>query len=437
MQPDNVPIIFKGLSEKDLAPVYGIGKVIKLKAGDRFIQEGDADQLVYVILEGSVKIEKLINDRITEIAVIKKGCCVGEIAFAKDARRTASAVALEPSTVMALDDKGLNTLPPNIRSVIFQNLRDIAAERICDLTQRVNDLSEKNLHLTSYVKDMFKSRSDLYAKSEMIQTVIKSFPRLPVYATRLAELLLEENVSMDEIIEFAKTDPSLVGVVLKVANSPYYNFPSKVADFQHALLLLGFNQVYQVVFDSSIGNLMPQTPEFKELRFHSLLISMAAFEISLICSSKKPLVMNTIGLLHGIGKSIILLLERDYSNLSVLLELLDDAKIGSYILKDWKLPDVICGSIEYHRYPEFAHPEEIPVEYREAVAILYLAHLCSQYLQGAKESEMKTAFFKEYMHVLNLHESLPALSNRIMTSLNKKLDTLPEGIRDLLRNAKP
>ncbi len=426
------PNVFDGLTENDLASVYNTGRIIKLKAGEKFIREGDTDRTLYVILDGSVRIEKIIGNTPAGIAILGKGSCVGEIAFTKNSRRTASAVTTEPSTVIALNDAGLNTLPPNVRSVIFKNLREIAARRIYELDSKVNELSSKNIYLTSYIKDVLKHRSDLYTNSEMIRNIVKSFPRLPMYATRLTELLVQENTSLNEVIEFAKTDPSLVSVVLKTANSPYYNFPAKVADFQHAVLLMGFNQIYQIIMDNGIGNIMPKTREFEELRFHSLLISVLSFEIALLCNSGKPLVMNTIGLLHGIGKSIIFLLKKEYPNLSLLLEMLDDGMVASMLLREWNLPDIICRSIEHHHYPEFSIPREIPVECREAAAILYLAHLCCEYMQGIA----KTEFLGEYMEMLSIKTPFPELVNNIMLSLNKKFDTLPENVRNFIANVK-
>ncbi len=432
----DVPDVFKGLTEKDLVIVYNVGNIRTLKPGEVFIEEGDTDQTVYVILSGFVKIERSIDGRPVEIAALKKHGCVGEIAFVKDAKRTATAVATETTTVMALNEQGLNTLPLSIKSVIFRNLGELAGRRIIELDAKVTDLSKRNNYLVSYMKDLRVGNSAVYEKAEMVRHVLKSFPRLPMYVTKLTELLLEENASTDEIIEYAKTDPSLVGVVLKTANSPFYNLPGKVGDFQHAVLLLGFNQIYQIIMDNGIKNIMPREPEFLQLQFHSLVISVLGFEIAQLCGLKKPLVANTLGILHGIGESIILLLKKDYHGMSILLDLLDDAKLGALILREWNLPESICLAIEYHYYPEFAPPEEVPAACRDMAAILHLAHLCFDRLAGKDEKTARSAFLPDYMRLLPVcNESdngVSSLLDRVVPSLQKKIEFIPEVVRNFL-----
>lgn len=429
------PAIFNGLSEKDLVPVYTIGKIKKLKSGEVLIKEGDSDHTVYVILDGSLKIVKEVRGKPEEITRLSRGDCMGEIAFARDTKRTASAVALENSNVMALDEFGLNALPHQTRSVIYKNLNDLAAKRIEALSADLDSLSEKNRYLTSRIRTSLKERNARYSGSEMIMNILKSFPRLPMYATRLTAMLLEKNVSTNEIVEYAKTDPSLVSVVLKTANSPYYNMAKNVADFQHAVLLLGFNQIYQIIVDNGIFNIMPDTGEFRELRTHSLLISTIGFEAALACNLNNPLLMNTLGMLHDIGKSVILLLKKDYPNIAVLLDMLDHEKIGSLLMKEWSLPESVHLAMEYQHYPEFAPPEEIPAEHRKSAALLHISHICSDCLQGRGGETTHTPFLEEYMHVLNFKGSPAELTDsRIVPALNKKLSSLPSPVRNILTN---
>lgn len=380
-----------------------------------------------------MSIVKTIGSKTKEIARVSTGDCVGEIAFTKDTKRTASAIAIEHSTIMALEEKGLSALPAQIRSVIYKNMIELAAQRIDNMGAHLKEVSDRNKYLTLYFRDILKTHNERYGDSEMIQNILKSFPRMPIYTTRLTAMLFDETISINDVIEFAKTDPSLVSVVLKAANSPYYNLPGKVGDFQHAILLLGFHQIYQIVIDNGIMNIMPGTPEFHKLRLHCILIAVLCFEIALICNMNRPLTMNTLGLLHDIGKSIVLLLKKDYHNLSVLLDMLDDAKIGSLLLKEWNLPDAICMSMEYQRFPEFAPPEEILPEYQKAVAVLHVAHQCCEYLTGKDQNKQPSEFLKEYMQVLTLPMTISELAdNHIVPSLHKKANSLPEDIRNML-----
>lgn len=282
--------------------------------------------------------------------------------------------------------------------------------------------------------NLLQDRSHKYASSEMIQSFLKKVPRLPVYTGKVAALLFDENVSTRDVAQIAKLDPSLVGAVLKSVNSAYYGFQRKISDFQHALLLLGFNQVYQLVVDIGIRSTMPKTPEFRELQFHSMMVSFISFEISQLYNMKRPVTDSTIGLLHDTGKSFILLLKKRHSTMTLLVDIIDHEKIGSLLLKEWNIPDEICRTLEYQGYPELLPPEQIPAEYRKNVAVLYVAHLCYEYLQGKSEYNLTTPFLSEYMNLLGSSEGTISglVRKEILPRLNKSLNTFPQDVRHFL-----
>jgi len=426
--------VFKGLSDKDLVSVYNTISVKKINTGGVLVREGDTDSTTYLMLEGSARILKSLNGHMRQISVLHQGDSIPAATSFRSGTRTASVVALEPLSVFVLDKSNLDALSPQIQLAIYKNLNDSSAQRIHDLTIRQMGLSDMNKHLTSHVAHLLQARSDKYAGSEMIQGFLKRIPRLPMYANRLAVVLLDENVSTRDVAELAKLDPSLVSVVLKTVNSAYYGFRGRISDFQHAVVLLGFSQVYQLVMDIGIRSTMPKTPKFQELLFHSMMISFIGFEISQLSSARKAVAISTIGLLHDIGKSVIMLLEKRHSKMGILIDMLDHAKIGSLLLREWNIPDVVCQSLEYQCYPEWLPPEKVPEEHRENVTVLYIAHLCYEYLRGKSEDELPTAFLGEYMDVLNFSEKSFAefVKRRLLPSLNKKLKTFPENVRDFL-----
>jgi CRP-like cAMP-binding protein len=71
----------------------------KFSAGQYIITEGERDEFIYVINTGRVKIEKG-NVALCEL---KAGDFFGEMSFLTGEARSASAVALEDSTIFMLD----------------------------------------------------------------------------------------------------------------------------------------------------------------------------------------------------------------------------------------------------------------------------------------------------------------------------------------------
>lgn len=430
---ENKITAFDGFTEKEIFTLHNNAKLLKLKAGDVIFKEDTIDETLYILISGLVKLSNSISMPKIELKLSNKNIFIDESTFIKNRKRLFSAVTLEPSTVMAINEKNFELLPQNLKLSLLKNLCNFTAFNNQALQFQIAESNEMVSYLNSYIKKFHTERSEMCEKSEMIQNILKKFPRLPPYATRLTELLLDEKISVQEAIELAKTDPSLVADTLKTINSAYYNLTHKVTDFQHAVMFLGFNKIYQIAMDCSISNLMPNTEEFRRLRHDSILRAAIGVEIALQCGMQKPLIMSTIGMLHNIGKNIVFLLSKEQPFLSIFFKTLDDAKLGSMLLKEWNLPEIICNTIEYYQMPKFAPPEEIPLECRDLVSALYLASLIQDYLEKKKDIETKTFYLDKYMNRLKIKKSFHSFAkDNVFNVLRKKIDTFPEDIRALL-----
>ena len=119
-----------------------------------------------------------------------------------------------------------------------------------------------------------------------------------------------------ELQILARTLERILSVLLNFLSvyfSSYYNLRNKVSDIQHGVLLLGFNQIYQIIISDGLGKIMPNTRSFREIQYHSIIVSSISYEISLLCELK-PVTTSTISLLHDIGKSLVLLLKEKNPN---------------------------------------------------------------------------------------------------------------------------
>ena len=426
--------VFKGLSDEELVSVYNITRVKKINASETLVKEGSRDEAVHLILEGSAKVLRNQNGRDTQITVLHQGDCIPQALVFGNGKKTESVIALEPLTVLALDEGSFNVLPPNLQLAIYKNLGRLSAYQINDLVEEKIGLSHRNNTLTSRMANLLQRKSHDYAGSEMIQSILTKIPRLPMFTTQIAMMLFDENVSTRQIAEKAKLDPSLVSAVLKTVNSAYYGFQHRIADFQHALLLLGFNHIHQLVIDIGIRSTMPKSPEFRELQFHCVMVCSISFEMAKLFGIERSATNSTIGLLHDIGKSVVLLLKKQNPKMSLLIDELDHCKIGSLLLKKWNIPDAVCLCLEYQSYPDLLPPEEIPEETRKDVAVLYISHLCYEYLQGKGENELSIPFLNEYMELLGASEGTISglVRNELLPRLNKTLSTLPQNVRQFL-----
>lgn len=114
------------------------------------------------------------------------------------------------------------------------------------------------------------------------------------------------------------------------------------------------------------------------------------------------------------------------------------SSIGPMLLKEWNIPDVVCNSLEYQCFPEYFPPSEIPEEHRKNVAVLYIAHLCYERLNDEFEDKLPLVFIDEYIKLLDFTENSfsELLRNLVIPTLNKKINTFPEDVRQFLLKSK-
>jgi eukaryotic-like serine/threonine-protein kinase len=87
---------FSGFSDSELWEVIRASRWEHSRAGDRIIDEGHYDQSFYVIVKGTVAVEKSAS----RISTLVSGDCFGEMAYLTKTKRTASITANEDVVLM-------------------------------------------------------------------------------------------------------------------------------------------------------------------------------------------------------------------------------------------------------------------------------------------------------------------------------------------------
>ena len=294
-------------------------------------------------------------------------------------------------------------------------------------------LSEKNSRLISYINDL-NSRRKKTISSELIQGIIKKIPKIPSHRHAILSKLMNESTSIQEVTDLVQRDPSLVGMILKTVNSSYYGLAQKISDVHHAIIYLGFNNVYQLIVNQTLKSVIENNAEFDNIQSHATLISIISHEIAKLSKKSRPMTIMTTGLLHDIGKAVIFLLKNKYANIQELFEMLDDAAIGASLLQSWGLPEQIYHVIEQHRVPEFCPPESLQTPYRDDIAILYVAHVYQDILTDRSTSS--TIYLNDYLTLLGAppDHSVQYYEEVIRSALLKNFTRLPAMARTLLQD---
>jgi HD-like signal output (HDOD) protein len=140
---------------------------------------------------------------------------------------------------------------------------------------------------------------------------ISTIPTLSIVLDKLARLLQNPQTSAEEIGRAITTDQALASKVLKLVNSAFYGFPGKIGTITHAVVILGFSTVKNIVLTASIfdafSNRKNQGSEFSMEKFwtHSIGCGAASQTIAKHIGFKEKEECFIAGLIHDIGKIIL------------------------------------------------------------------------------------------------------------------------------------
>jgi HD-like signal output (HDOD) protein len=207
----------------------------------------------------------------------------------------------------------------------------------------------------------------------ILRSTIDAMPRIPVYAGTLFRAINSPTSTSTLISKAIGQDPSLAAQVLKYVNSPYYGFPNRIVDLQHAITLLGTKQIHSLILYHGMRTTLPNTRSFVNLQTRSVLLSHIAGAVAELVDPPRAPMLATLGLLSLIGNGVIFLAQHKHPEIEEVVGVLNHFKIGSMLLIRWNLPELIHETVRLMGPAKYVPPSEIPEAYRQNLSILTVA----------------------------------------------------------------
>lgn len=196
---------------------------------------------------------------------------------------------------------------------------------------------------------------------------IVNVPPLPSVAMKLIALAGDPNVELEEIDAVVSSDQSLAIRVLQIANSPFYGASYRIASIAQAVMLIGFRSLRNLALGLSVmkvangeaGSKLNLETFWK----HSLATAIAARGLSAANGQKHPDEAFTAGLIHDIGKIILMREAGDAYSIAqegphrsiVTIDHLehevfemDHAELGGELCRHWHIPEEIADAVSGH-----------------------------------------------------------------------------------------
>lgn len=207
---------------------------------------------------------------------------------------------------------------------------------------------------------------------------IRGLASLPAVFTRL-NVAVNGNNSMDQIALIIGEDTNLTARLLKLVNSSFYGFPSKIDTVSRAITLIGTREVRNLALATYVMSLFRNIPadlvSMESFWRHSIACGIAARSLAALRHDEQPETCFVAGLLHDIGRLVIYLNIPDQGRKTLLQaksrhELLylterevigfDHASVGGALLREWKLPVNLIEVAMFHHDPVKALREPMP-----------------------------------------------------------------------------
>ena len=199
---------------------------------------------------------------------------------------------------------------------------------------------------------------------------VEKLHSLPTIYHQLDKAINDPHSSTNQISAIISEDTSLTARLLKLANSAFFNFPSKVDTITMAVSIIGTRQIRDLALATSVIEMFDGIPEnvinMESFWKHSIGCGVSARVLGNFRNSNNVETFFVAGLLHDLGslavysqipkaakKILTYTKEKHVALVDVERKLMtaDHPTIGSMLLKKWKLPHHLVEAVQYHHNP--------------------------------------------------------------------------------------
>jgi diguanylate cyclase (GGDEF)-like protein len=274
-------------------------------------------------------------------------------------------------------------------------------------------------------------------KLQDLMTKKVRLPSPPAIAIKILDMVRKDDFSFRDLAQIIESDPALLAKILRVANSPYYNFSRKVDNIGMALSVLGTHAVKNIALSFVICSEMKAGKESDfdfDLFWRRSITTAVAAELTASLVGMKNQDIFVTALLQDIGIIVLyssfpeeyqVVTKENIAGKSSLHEVerrffgFDHQDLGAELLCQWHIPEGIYIPIKHHH-----RDDPVPQEYQRQIEIQRISEKLSDIYHGNRSVEdvlqvrarLKSVFAVDDEAVDRLIDSVASKSIEILAS---------------------
>ncbi len=236
---------------------------------------------------------------------------------------------------------------------------------------------------------------------------------LPEVCMQVQALADSSHTTAEDIAEVVSKDTALTTRLLKLVNSAYFSLPRKIDTVSRAVNMIGMRELRNLTLAASAAEVFSRIPanliDMANFWQHSVYTGLLARNLAQCCNVLHSERLFTAGLLHDVGRLLMLMKlpdetaqaeslrlqsKRDICELEEDLVGFSHAEVGAALLQHWNMPENLCASVRYHHAPDQADDAHLEA------AIVHIADKVTHAAQESKDP-LGSPFYDPYGALLD------------------------------------
>jgi len=221
---------------------------------------------------------------------------------------------------------------------------------------------------------------------DLVKGVVKLIS-LPEIYIRVSQVLEDPNHNAKQLGDIISHDPALTARILRIVNSAYYSFASKIELVSRAVSVIGEEDLRNLVLATSAVDTFKRIPnqlvDIDLFWRHSVHTGIVSRLLSKHCNILHGERLFVAGMLHDIGKLILYFKEPELSQQVLIAAAESDGQlyrseqeiigfthgdVGAALIEAWQLSETLKEVAAYHHSPLKAK------KYRMETSIVHIAN---------------------------------------------------------------